>query len=263
MPPLDDAELVALMDRNLVAICCADTRATPGGVVTEEAGLVLCRTPRGTLGTNMTLVTGPTSAAAVRAATARTYDPTGQPFSVWTREHADADLAHELRAAGFTEIHREPAMVLLPGAGTPPPAAAGIDVRPVTTDAERATYADVMARAYAVYGVPEESTAEHFALLASLVGPTTQAFLAWSDGHAVAGATLYLAHDVGGVGWVGTLPDAGRRGYGAAVTWRAVEEGRRRGVRFLNLQASPMGAPLYTRLGFVTPTHYRWFLAPT
>jgi hypothetical protein len=91
-------------------------------------------------------------------------------------------------------------------------------------------------------------------------GPSTQAYLGWVGGEAVSGATLYLSHGIGGVGWVGTRPSRFGRGYGAALTWRVVEEGFRRGVSLLNLQASPMGASVYRRIGFVTPTHYRMFL---
>ena len=28
------------------------------------------------------------------------------------------------------------------------------------------------------------------------------------------------------------------------------------------MERSSMGAPVYARLGFATPTHYRWFRAP-
>jgi GNAT superfamily N-acetyltransferase len=117
-----------------------------------------------------------------------------------------------------------------------------------------------MADAYAVYGSPEESTQAFFARMESVRGPTTQAYLGRVDGRAVSGATLYLSHGIGGVGWVGTRPSAFGRGYGAALTWRVVDEGLRRGVPFLNLQASPMGAPVYRRMGFETPTEYRMYI---
>src|SRR5439155_661852 len=84
-------------------------------------------------------------------------------------------------------------------AALPPPEAT---IRPVTDDAGRADYARIMTRAFALYGAPEASTAEHFARLAGLVGPTTQAYLAYRDGRALAGAVLYMAHGVGGIGWV-------------------------------------------------------------
>jgi GNAT superfamily N-acetyltransferase len=242
--PLERAQLLASMDANMVAVYSADTRATPGGAVVETPGLVMCRTPRGTVATNMAIVTGPIDAPTVRERTVAFYGPTGSPFSVWTREHADAGLELELGALGFHPIHREPGMTFLPGAERPAPPRE-IDIRLVT------------------YGTPEASTAEHFATLASVVGPATQAYFAYKDGRAVAGAILYMAHGVGGIGWVGTLPEEFGRGYGRAVTWAVIAEGIRRGARFMNLQASPMGESMYRRMGFTTPTHYRWFLATT
>ncbi len=263
MSPLERGELLALLDANTAAVYAIDTRATPGGTVVETPELVMCRTPRGTVATNMAIVTGPIDAEAVRDRTFAFYRPTDSPFSVWTREHADAALEVQLGALGFQPIHREPGMVFLPGGGPAVAPPDGSAVRPVTDDAGRADYARIMARAFALYGTPESSTLEHFEDLASVVGPATQAFLAYRDGRAVAGATLYMAHGVGGVGWVGTLPEEFGRGYGSAVSWAVIAEGLRRCARFMGLQASPMGEPMYRRMGFTTPTHYRWFLATT
>src|SRR6266850_7275621 len=261
MSPPEGTELLTLMDLNMVACYRADTRATPGGEVVDVPGLTMFRTPLGRLSTNMAIVTGDIDARAIRELTAAMYRPNESPFSVWTREHADTALEPALHELGFHQIHREPGMVFVPGAGpaiAPPPA---VTIRPVREDAERAEYGRLVTKAFAVYGVPEESIAEHFATLESVRGPDTQAYLAWLDGRAVAGAILYMAHGVGGIGWVGTLPDAFGRGYGRAITRAVIDEGIRRGARFMNLQASPMGEPMYRAMGFTTPTHYRWFLA--
>src|SRR4029077_11384474 len=168
----------------------------------EAPGLVMCRTPHGTLATNMAIVTGPIDAGTVRDRTLAFYRPTDSPFSVWPRKHADAGLDGELGPLGFHPVHREPGMAFLPGAGPPVLPPPEITIRPVTDDAGRADYGRVMALAFALYGTPEPSTAEHFETLASVVGPTTQAYLAYLDGRAVAGATLYMACGVGGIGWV-------------------------------------------------------------
>lgn len=260
--PLDAEEVLALMDRNMVAVYAADTRATPGGVVVETNSLVLCRTPHGTVSTNMAIVTGPIEADAISRLTAEVYGRRGVPFALWTREHADAALEPGLERCGFHQIHREPGMVFVPHDDAARPTPSDVVVAPVTDDAARAEYGRLMARAFAVYGAPDDSVLEHFATLAAVCAPTTQAFLVRADGRAVAGATLYMAHGVGGIGWVGTMPDAFRRGYGRAVTQAVIDEGLRRGARFMNLQASPMGEPMYRRMGFVTPTHYRWFIGP-
>ncbi len=47
-----------------------------------------------------------------------------------------------------------------------------------------------------------------------------------------------------------------------AVTWAALREGFRRGGAFANLQASPMGRPIYERMGFITLTEYRVLINP-
>src|SRR5436190_176163 len=122
------------MDRNMAAVCAADTRATPGGEVT---------------------------------------------FSVWTREHADEALASALGGLGFHQIHREAGMVFMPGAASPPSSPSDLAIRPVVDDAGRNEYGRLMASAFSVYGTPAESTAEHFAALASVHGPATQAYLAY------------------------------------------------------------------------------------
>src|SRR5258705_9694265 len=249
------------MDLNMQEMYREMARWTPGGFVVERAGLVMVGAPHGTVVTNMAIVAGRTGVERVVEETARVYGRGGLPFSVHTRAHVDVELGAALAAGGFHEIAATPGMVLHAGAGTAHEAPAHLAVRAVERDADRAAYAEVMAEAYAVYGSPEESTQAYFARMESVRGPTTQAYLGWVDGRAVSGAILYLSHGIGGVGWVGTRPSVFGRGYGAALTWRVVEEGLRRGVPLLNLQASPMGEPVYRRMGFVTPTCYRMFIS--
>jgi hypothetical protein len=151
-------------------------------------------------------------------------------------------------------------MVYRAGVGEPPPVPPELEIRPVSDDRGRAAYADVMAEAYAVYGAPEASTRLFFDRMESVAADDTQAYLGWVDGRAVSGATLHLSHGIAGVGWVGTRPSAFGCGYGAALTWAVVTAGLQRGVSLFNLQASPMGAPVYRRMGFSTPTEYRMFI---
>jgi hypothetical protein len=211
--------------------------------------------------TNMAIVTGPIAGTTLQAAATAMYNARGAPYSVWTRAHADARVEADLARLGFARFHEEPGMVLGPDDGMAHAAPAGIDIRPVDDDHGRDAFGRLMAAAYGVYGTPKEATRERFARLDSVAGADRVTFLAYDGARAVAGAMLYMAHGVGGVNWVGTLPGESRRGYGAAVTWAVVEEGRRRGARLMNLQASPMGGPLYARLGFRIATHYRVFVA--
>jgi GNAT superfamily N-acetyltransferase len=248
------------MDLNMQEMYREMTRWTAGGFVVERGGLLMVGAPHGTVVTNMAIVAGRTDVDTVMRETERVYGQSALPFSIHTRAHLDAELEGALVESGFREIAATPGMVLAAGAGVPAAPPSELEVRPVEGEGARAAYAEVMAEAYAVYGTPEASTRPFFARLESVRGPGTQAYLGWVAGRAVSGATLYLSHGIGGVGWVGTRPASFRRGYGAALTWRVVEEGFRRGVPWLTLQASPMGASVYRRLGFETPTHYRMFI---
>jgi hypothetical protein len=253
------AALLAAMDRNMVAMNALDARVTAGGFVHEHDGVTCLGHPRGTVLTNMAIVTGAIDVDTLRAHAAAAFGAAGLPWSTWTRAHADAALEQRLPDAGFFPLAEVPAMTLL-DAGAEPPQPPGIVVRPVADARDVTAYRRVMLDAWSVYGVPEESTAARFATLEGLAGPDVQAFLVWRDGEAVAGAILYPAHGVAGVGWVGTVGEAQGRGYGACATWAVVAEGRRRGLQVASLQASPMGEPVYRRIGFATPSQYRVWL---
>ncbi len=248
---------LARLDDALCAMYAAIARTTPGGWVAEDDGLLCCGSPRGNVATNMSIVTGAPRPEAVRVAADARFGE--RPYSVWTRAHADRRLEAALADVGYVELDRQPAMAFV--RGTPAP-----DVRPdvvlrdVRDDAGRAACATIMARAFAVYGLPEESTAAHFATLDAVTGDDRWAVLACADGRAVAGAVAYLADGVAGIGWVGTLPEAAGRGYGGAVTAAVVREALARGANLVVLQASVMGAPLYERLGFTIETDYGVFV---
>jgi hypothetical protein len=256
---MDGAAVLALMDLNMQEMYREDARTTAGGFIAERDGMLLCGSPHGSEFTNMLVVVRGGRASAIRSALDETFRAARLPCSVWTRAHADGALGDELRREGFECLLTVPAMMLsndVPARSAPPE----LELRRVIDDAGRRDYLGVMVPAWGVYGIDAESTACHFPTVESLLGPMKTAFVAYHDGAAVAGAMLYLSHDVAGIGWVGTVPEACGRGYGAAVTWAVVGEGRRRGARFSNLQASPLGASVYRRMGFTTPTEYRVFV---
>jgi len=249
-------ELLRRMDLNMWAMFAEMTRLCRGGALRQTARYTLCYSPRGTPFHNMVMVEDGAAVDEVLAAAADFFGASSRIYSVWTREHADEAFETTLRQRGFSERLRMPGMALLadPGTRCAPP---GLEVRPVTEERTRHDFQAVCAAAYATYGSPPDYTRDAFATLDSLCAPHIQGFVGYAADTPAATAALYLTHGVAGIAWVGTMPEYRNRGFGEAVTWATVREGLRRGACFANLQASPMGRPIYERMGFVTPTSYR------
>jgi GNAT superfamily N-acetyltransferase len=84
----------------------------------------------------------------------------------------------------------------------------------------------------------------------SLDRPTITAFVA-TAGDAIVGTGVASAH--GNAGWVGMIFVAEERrgaGIGTAITQATIDDLERRGCRTQVLIASPLGRPIYERLGF-------------
>ena len=67
----------------------------------------------------------------------------------------------------------------------------------------------------------------------------------------MAAAQVFMCADIAYVGWVSVVEKASRRGLGWLVTETVVNEGLARGANAAVLVGSPMGAPLYRKMGFV------------
>jgi N-acetylglutamate synthase len=74
----------------------------------------------------------------------------------------------------------------------------------------------------------------------------------------------YLANGCLGVFNIATPPESRRRGYGAAMTVRVLQDAAAHGCTWAWLQASPDGYPIYERLGFRTlESWYSWVAPPS
>jgi ribosomal protein S18 acetylase RimI-like enzyme len=180
----------------------------------------------------------------------------------WVHETTPS-LAGAARAAGL-EVLQVPLLALVAAGWSPPPAPDGIALRMLPADDPALPAAQaVVELAFAAEGMelgdagPEarDLTQARLGELGFLRdrlrgGLTVMAVAEGGDGVLGAGSHQ-LAAGVAEVMGVGTLPAARRRGIGAAVTGRLVQDARERGAGIVFLSAaSDDVARLYERLGF-------------
>jgi hypothetical protein len=186
----------------------------------------------------------------------------GRGFSIWVRagEAADRDLASAAERAGFQAVYEMPEMLLAEELPTEP-LPAGAELRRLTDEKEAADFWQVAKVAYASNGFPPEVFAgytNHSGLLADNVA----AFTIHLDGKPAGIAMTIISHGVAGIYWVGSIDQARGVGLGRAVTVAATNAGFALGAEAASLQASPMGKPIYTKLGYETAFEYRLLMSP-
>ena len=175
----------------------------------------------------------------------------GVPFHWWVMPSSTpAGLAARLQHRGLTADDAWPGMALRVAELVSPPAVPGLEIRPVTTVEELATYTGIFAPLLS----PSPSFTEFFLRAARGIGfgpdAPEQHFVGSLDGQPVATVSLLSAGGAAGIYNVATIESARGRGIGAAMTAAAIRHGAARGFTIATLQASTMGRRVYERLGF-------------
>jgi ribosomal protein S18 acetylase RimI-like enzyme len=173
-----------------------------------------------------------------------------------------ADLPERLLAAGFADDGAEPGMarLLIDLPDAPPPA--GTRFAEVADADGLRTWAAILADGFGEGPREAEWAAEVYGVLG--VGPRSRHRLvtAHLDGEPAAAAALLLDGGVAGIYFVGTRPRFRGRGLGAAITAHAMALAAEAGAGTAVLGASPMGRPVFERLGFTTVATIRVFARP-
>lgn len=183
-----------------------------------------------------------------------------RPGFLWLFEDL---LAQDARAALDEAVRRAGLAHAFPGTGMagdllpiPEPRHPELTFERVTTDGQLRAYADINSRAYGFSPEDGRDGLEGSALWKEEV----YAFLAVRDGVPVACAATVEAEGRLFVVLVATDPDHQRRGYGEAVTRKALYEGARAtGLTRATLHATVAGAPVYPRIGFEPNSPMRFY----
>lgn len=183
-------------------------------------------------------------------------------FSVWAQAGVkeDRDLIATAEAGGLQSVYEMPEMILERRAKERP-LPGGVELRRVASAAEASEYWQVAVLAYSSLGFPARTFGSYTNHGGLYVG-NVAAFLAYQDGKPVSIAMSIVSDRVAGIYWVGSVAEARGRGLGWTVTAAAVNAGFELGAEIASLQASPMGASLYSAMGFETVFTYRLLMAP-
>ncbi len=178
----------------------------------------------------------------------------------WIEVRAGRTLAIErvARGLGFTRKDSIPGMVVRPAelAIVPDPE---VEVTRVRDAAGLAVAATVAA---AGFEVPRE----HFAALFTprvAETPGLSIYVAQAKGRPISTATVWIGDGSVGIFNVATPPEHRGRGYGRALTAKAIAVGFSSGADLAWLQASPLGEPVYRAMGFRQVETYLLLSRPT
>lgn len=224
-----------------------------GGTVHRADGLLMVAGPHPkALIANTALRTDPALAPDdVLRRTREHYGVMGWSFDLATFAVQDADLDAAAAAAGWSVNVDLPCMVI-DSAIDEAPLPDGVAVRQATMVGDRAVVGQIVAECFAYEDAQREGIRAIFARPAMLGTSGWPFVIASIDGEDVAAAAWFVHGEVGVLGFVATLPAYRRRGLGALVSRLATNAAFDAGARFVGLQASPQGRPVYEAIGYET-----------
>jgi GNAT superfamily N-acetyltransferase len=259
MPPYGTAQLLAIFDQQQrQEVEFFDARRE---VLARVVRLIPIEGPSGGGAVIYSCLNADNADAAIREQTLY-FDSQGLDFAWKVYDHdTPADLQTRLAAHGFEP--EDPEAVLVLDLEDAPP----ILWQPITHDVrlieDPARIDDVMAVQEGVWEKPFPWLAEHLKVELGKGGELIRVYVAYVDGAPASTAWIRL-HPPSRFAslWGGsTLPDFRKRGLYTALLAVRAQEARRRGARFLTVDASPMSQPILEKLGFRCISHardYNW-----
>ncbi len=258
---MDDAALATREHENLIGALAFVASNVDGAVVRRSDGVALIATGLPIRLFNEVIVE---TDAATPAAIAQAVDVTrrrGDRFQVLLRMGTDDGFQPLMDDLGLVPNPEEaviPGMALHPLPTTLEDRSRDLDIRRI---ADRAGLDDHIRVGAAGFGIPE-------ALLRTIMGAPLPVdhdvaiYVGYADGVPVTSGLGARTGSTMGIYNIATVPDARKRGFGAAMTDRIALDGRALGCDVAVLQASEMGRPIYERLGYRTVIDYVGYVDP-
>jgi hypothetical protein len=125
----------------------------------------------------------------------------------------------DLRPHGWTLLDYQPLM-LRPAAGKAPPTPRGLRIEEVRDETSLLAFERAMVRGFEAAELEALGPGAMFDA-ALLRDDRSRLWIGWEEERPVSAAATFVAAGINNVTLVGTVPEARRRGYGAALTWRA------------------------------------------
>lgn len=258
---MDDATLAALEHENMIETLAAGFANAPGSLVRRRDGVAVLASGLPVRFFNQVSVeNGDATPDAVADAVALIRERR-QPFIVHLRRGTDdgfRQLVAELGLVLPAEADPMPGMALHPIPPSATPIPAGHEIRRV--DDQKGMEDHLRAGALG-FGMPE-------VMLRAIAAPDTwqrpgnAVYVGYTDGEPVTTGLGVRTGRTIGVYNIATIESARRQGLGAAITERVAADGAAAGCDVAILQSSPMGRPIYERLGYRTVVEYDGWIEP-
>jgi len=257
-------EAIALSQQNLINYSRAMSQWSNKGAHRDEPGSLLCAGGSWLPAVgNVALRTDDTLPGSVLLERALAFFAEhGRGFNVMVRDTAaDEDLAAACMAREIPPFGDPSPQMICSARLDDPVVPDGVTLVQVGDTQGVQDAVAVNAEAYATYGMPLDVLPDVFDQPHAVVAnEDTVIVVAYLEGRPVATALTYMSGGVGALQWVGTVPDVRSMHLGRAVTVWATNAAFDRGASSCSLQASPMGEPLYAKLGYETVYHWREFV---
>jgi GNAT superfamily N-acetyltransferase len=172
----------------------------------------------------------------------------GQAFSVTLEKGIVEPLEDILRQRGWELVEEEPALVLAQIPSTFPTAPASLEIVLVQDEETLAAFRSITRMSPGT--IPS---------LVAATDPEVALLVGYFQGEPATTGRLNCLGSVADVNSITTVPRLERRGLGTAMTWAVLEEGSRRGCVSAILTATPMGYPVYVRMGFQPVAVFRTY----